>query len=228
MSSIKLSEEKYCFFNRFSDKGRLENPRFFQRLGNFPIVGLNVLEIGCGTGSLAIYMAQHGAKKVVALDINSENIQYANMKLEREYPQYKNIVEYRNIPIQMLDENENFDCIVSKDVFEHLHPFAENFEQIVSRMLPGDRLLAGFSPLYQSPFGGHGLTRFPYDHLFLPEKHVIARGNRRYKHNHTNIHDFGINKLKITDYLQAIHRSGLKIIFLEFNQSSKFRNLDPV
>ncbi|MDD2479050.1 MAG: hypothetical protein PHS31_04085, partial [Victivallaceae bacterium] len=68
---------------------------------------------------------------------------------------------------------------------------------------------------------GHGLTRFPYDHLFLPEKHVIARGNRRYKHNHTNIHDFGINKLKITDYLQAIHRSGLKIIFLEFNQSSK-------
>lgn len=47
------------------------------------VLGLDFLEIGCGTGVIAVHAARAGARRVVAVDINPEAVRNARLNFER-------------------------------------------------------------------------------------------------------------------------------------------------
>ncbi|WP_072568296.1 cyclopropane fatty acyl phospholipid synthase [Enterobacter sp. SA187] len=95
--------------------------------------GMRVLDIGCGWGGLAQYMAQHYDVSVVGVTISAEQ-----QKMAQERCQDLDVTillqDYRDL-------NEQFDRIVSVGMFEHVGPknYATYFE-VVDRNLKPDGL----------------------------------------------------------------------------------------
>jgi|SRR3989344_3292121 len=82
--------------------------RVFTR--NFPdITGEEVLEVGCGNGATSIYLAKNGAKRVIAVDIDSKAVQNTLENANRN--------RVTNIDVRISDiysailEGERFDTI---------------------------------------------------------------------------------------------------------------------
>ncbi|MBR6059462.1 MAG: class I SAM-dependent methyltransferase [Victivallales bacterium] len=216
---MDVNSELFTFLMRFFKNGEKENPRYFQRLGNPDIKNSNILEIGCGTGSLAIYMVKElGAAHVLATDIENDNIAFAQANLAHNYPELIDKVEYRVQMINDLSPDEKFDCIVAKDMFEHVIDFKPLFMSICEHLKQGGRLISGFGPLYESPRGGHSLTVLPFDHL-LPESFVLKRYNKKHGTHLKTVYEYGLNKLKLNDYLKVFKESGLRFDYLRMNQS---------
>ena len=161
----------------------LESSREFLRRmgGRLDVRGRSVLEVGCGSGALAVVLARQGAKAVHGVDINRSTIEFARDWLGREAPDVAGTVTYEAIGSFDDLRGRRFDAVVSKDSFEHLDD-PEGFIRDVDRHIePGGLLAVGFSPLWKSPYGGHlwHMTRFPWAHLVFPEK-VIMLERRRF------------------------------------------------
>ena len=219
---MEIDSQIFNFLMHFFNNGKKENPRFFRRLENPDIRGCNILEVGCGTGSLAIYMVKElGAKKVTAIDIEETNIEFAQANLAHNYPELVGRVEYRPQLLTELSLEETFDCVVSKDSFEHIMDFSKIFNSMRDHLNSGGRILAGFGPLWESCKGGHALTVFPFDHLFLSKNFVLSRYNRKKGTHLKSVYEYGLNMLKLKDYLPVFDQCGMKQNYLRLNLSDK-------
>lgn len=95
--------------------------------------GMKVLDIGCGWGGLAAYMAKEYGVSVVGVTISKEQQQLAQKRCE-------------GLPVQIMlqdyrDLNEEFDRVVSVGMFEHVGP--KNYRtyfNVVNRCLKKDGL----------------------------------------------------------------------------------------
>ena len=96
--------------------------------------GMKVLDIGCGWGGLALYMAQHCGATVIGVTISQEQAKYAR-EICRNYPVDIRLQDYRDL-------NEQFDAIVSVGMFEHVgYKNYQTFTDICHRLLRDDGLL---------------------------------------------------------------------------------------
>jgi len=131
---------------------------FYSLLGD--ITGKIILELGCGNGDLAIYMAKLG-NHVVAIDYSKESIKntIANAILN----EVDHLVSAYQLDARCLsDLNHKYDFIVGKFILHHIEPF-DQFAQILSRILKK---------------GGHGIfiennSRNPF--LILCRKFLVGR-----------------------------------------------------
>ena len=216
---MDIRSDKFIFLMKYYNKGKTENPRFFHRLGNPDIKNCNVLEIGCGTGSLAVYMVEVlGAAHVLAIDIDKDCIDFAQANLAHNHPAFVARIEYRTMLIDELSPDIKFDCIIAKDTFEHIIDFKKVFFSMVEHLNPEGRIISGFGALWESFKGGHALTVFPFDHL-LPERYVIQRYNKKHHTSPKTIHEYGLNKLKLKDYLNIFAESGLRQDYIMMNMN---------
>ncbi|MBI2985114.1 MAG: tRNA (adenine(22)-N(1))-methyltransferase TrmK [Candidatus Kerfeldbacteria bacterium] len=134
--------------------------------------GEEVLDIGTGTGVIAIFSAKKGARKVVALDISSRAV--ANARINADQHGYNHIIEVRQSDVfSALKRNEQFDVITANLPFRN-QPAAdaveatqwdENFQAhkrffggVNHYLKPGGRIY-----LAQANFGG------------LKEMHLMAK-----------------------------------------------------
>ena len=95
--------------------------------------GMKVLDIGCGWGGLAAYMAKEYGVSVVGVTISKEQQQLAQKRCEG-FPVQIMLQDYRDL-------NEEFDRIVSVGMFEHVGP--KNYRtyfNVVNRCLKKDGL----------------------------------------------------------------------------------------
>lgn len=90
--------------------------------------GERVLEIGCGEGILAVFMAKKGLK-VTALDISKPNLESAKNFAEKNGVREK--IEFvegdaENLPF----ESNSFEVVIADNVLEHLPNFYKGLEEI--------------------------------------------------------------------------------------------------
>ncbi len=205
--------------------------RFWSRLQGRPdFFGKQVLDIGCGHGELAFDAARCGARRVVGVDIDPRPIFHANQVLQERHSELKDVLSFINADLRQLDPAWRFDCIISRDAFEHVLDLPELFTHLVGRLNPGGRLYIGFGPLYRSPYGGHRRMHMavPWGHLVLPESWLVAWVNRYRapEDRVSSIREMGLNQLRLTDYHDILVRhSGLKLVFWKVNhgQNAKSR-----
>ena len=216
-------DEMFQFLMKFFRKGEIENSKFFHRLNELELRGKRVLEFGCGTGSLAVYMVEKlGAEKVVAVDIERTNIAFARANLKANFPEFIGRLEYWDCSVDQIPGKEGFDFVVSKDCFEHVIPFEDCLRQLVRLLKQGGALLAGWGPLYYSARGGHALSHVPYDHLLLPDAVLVRRFNRQTGKNCKTVWECGLNKFHLADYLKIIHKFPLHKDFVKIKTGLPF------
>ena len=221
MPAMELQQADLDYFAR----GTWQNPQFWRRFGGQPdFDGARVLDVGCGHGSMVIYIARAGAAKTVGLDLNCKLIAFANANLAQNYPDLAPRVTFRCQDLRDYPEDAAFDYIISKDSFEHIIDLRGMLQEMKKRLRPGGRIYAGFGPLYNSPFGDHDYTksRLPWRHLMLGEEKLVARVNHRWKTDRIHsLHDLGLNGLSLAEYERIFAESGLKIVDFRPNSSDK-------
>ena len=200
---------------------------FWRRLGGMPdIPGKDVLDVGCGLGALSFSLAKAGANRVVGVDINHKSIDYANKLLYKCSPSQQKVQEFIVADPRELDEKAKFDCIVTRDAFEHVIDLPELFADLVQRLRPGGRMYIGFGPLYRGPFGGHRRMHMavPWGHLMMPE-HLLLRWVNRYRAPEdqvSSVKEMGLNQLRLVDYRQIlVEDSGLSAIYWRVNHGQR-------
>ncbi len=218
---MELKQSDLDYFAR----GTWENPRFWRRFGGPPdFTGQRVLDVGCGHGSMAIYLARAGAAQVVGLDLNCQLIEFASANLIQHHPDVAHRVTFLCQDLKDYPEDQVFDIIVSKDTFEHILDLPGMLAEMKKRLKPGGRIYAGFGPLYNSPLGDHGYSqsRIPWRHLMLGEEALVARVRARWRRDDLrSLADLGLNGLALADYERIFAQSGLKIVALMTNRSEK-------
>lgn len=101
--------------------------------------GQSVLELGCGWGSLSLWMAEHYP--------HSQIVAVSNSKPQREYIEKqalkRSLTNLRVVTKDINDfhPNETFDRVVSVEMFEHLRNYQLILHKISSWLNPGGKLL---------------------------------------------------------------------------------------
>ncbi|MEX2577033.1 MAG: cyclopropane fatty acyl phospholipid synthase, partial [Halofilum sp. (in: g-proteobacteria)] len=97
--------------------------------------GMRVLDIGCGWGEMARYMAEQYGVEVVGVTISREQVEYGR-ELCRDLPVDIRLQDYRSV-------SETFDRIVSIGMFEHVgYKNYETFMDVAVRCLADEGLFA--------------------------------------------------------------------------------------
>jgi cyclopropane-fatty-acyl-phospholipid synthase len=99
--------------------------------------GQDVLELGCGWGSLTLWMARHyPASRITAVSNSQSQRAYIQSELSRH--------SLRNVQVITCDINdfaapERYDRVVSVEMFEHLRNWQEAFSRVRSWLRPEGR-----------------------------------------------------------------------------------------
>lgn len=103
--------------------------------------GQHVLDIGCGWGGMAIYLARHAGVQVTGITLSREQLDLANERVraaglgDRVSLQ---LVDYR----ELAEQGQRFDRIVSVGMFEHVgQPQFETFFRACASMLDDDGVM---------------------------------------------------------------------------------------
>ncbi|MGD8936858.1 MAG: cyclopropane-fatty-acyl-phospholipid synthase family protein [Thiogranum sp.] len=100
--------------------------------------GMQILELGCGWGSLTLWMARHfPASRIVAVSNATPQRRYIEAQAKRG--------GLTNIEVVTCDMNEfdthlRFDRVVSVEMFEHMRNYRLLLRRIASWLTPGGRL----------------------------------------------------------------------------------------
>jgi cyclopropane-fatty-acyl-phospholipid synthase len=99
--------------------------------------GMRVLDLGCGWGSLSLWIAEHYPASSVLAVSNSRTQRDAI--LEQAAERRLSNVEVRVCDMNDFDPHERFDRVVSVEMFEHMRNYRELFRRIAGWMEPNGR-----------------------------------------------------------------------------------------
>jgi len=237
----KFNEENFAAEDeveslRYFEEQVIDSQKYWARLGSRPdFSGKVVLELGCGHGALSIDAAISGAKQVIGLDLISSRIAFAKSIVAKRFPHIADRIEFHKLDISEIGLDSQVDIVISKDTFEHIMGLDQVLLSVRRILRPGGLLITGFSPLYFSPFGDHGLhaigktLKVPWAHLILGERRVIDSYNRHRGSNDCHsIYDLGLNKLKRRDFLQAFDKAGFTVVSETVNALQGASKLMPL
>ena len=98
---------------------------------------MRILELGCGWGSLTLWMGQHYPRAQITAVSNSHS--------QRQYIEAQaRVLELDNIEVITADMNDfetdkRFDRVVSLEMFEHMRNYRDLFERVHNWLVPGGR-----------------------------------------------------------------------------------------
>jgi ubiquinone/menaquinone biosynthesis C-methylase UbiE len=169
--------------------------------------GKTVLDFGCGVGTEAIQMAEHGAARVVGVDIDQASLNTARRESARRG------VSDRTTFATHADEPA--DVIVSLDAFEHFADPDAILATMARLLKPGGEVMVSFGPPWLHPLGGHYFSCFPWAHLLVSEA-ALVRWRSKYKSDgFQSIAETGLNRMTIARFRRTVDRSPLRCASFE-------------
>jgi SAM-dependent methyltransferase len=143
----------------------------FAKYPHFDFQGKDVLEIGCGTGGRTAYLAGHGAKRVVGIDINSQEIMTARDLCPAAYPAIRDRCTFVVSDGERLSDIGQFDIVVLVDCMEHVVSPPRMLKLAHSYTKPGGRFY--FSSVGWYHYLGTHVDVVPFANVFFSDETII-------------------------------------------------------
>lgn len=209
----KAGLEIDVFKNVFSP-GYFDDSEYFAK--NIPDVkGLRVLEVGTGTGLIAIKMAKDGANAVVATDINPSAVENArsNVKLHK----LESIIDVRDPDdlFKAVQSEERFDLIFWNIPFCYLDADLMSEIGLKSELNQLERSV--FNPYYGS---FRNYLKLGFDYLTPGGRLLLAFSPTIGKEDHLQyiVTDLGLKKELLREAVIRIDGTDEKLQLLEFTR----------
>jgi cyclopropane-fatty-acyl-phospholipid synthase len=159
--------------------------------------GMNILELGCGWGSLTLQMARQFPKaKITAVNNSKSQREFILKKAEKE--------SLKNIEVIVCDMNEfypaekSFDRVVSVEMFEHMRNYEELLKRIANALTEKGKLFVHIFVHKHTPYlfevkdESDWMSKYffsggtmPSDYLLYHfNKHLFVREHKRYSGQH--------------------------------------------
>jgi len=123
-----------------STGGKQTTEEFVSTLNLKP--GMKVLDIGCGTGGSAFYMAEKYGVHVLGVDLSQNMLDIAYMHKGEMPEKVQNLVQFRYLDATQACFPENyFDVVYSRDAIMHIADKEPLYEKILTWLKPGGTLL---------------------------------------------------------------------------------------
>lgn len=211
------------FASYFEDQRVNHHPEFWRRFGDRPkFSGARVLDLGSGVGAMAVEAGEEGAE-VLGIELHEERVAFSNRYLREAFPELLGRVSFRNASLSEVDFRDYFDYVVSKDTFEHVEDMRGMLKFLHDVIRPGGEVWAGFSPMWFSPNGDHGLAGgwLPWLHVLLPDSVVMRRISEREGRPITGLRDIDMNGLTPREFRTYVAEAGLEIKSIRYNAGDK-------
>jgi len=157
--------------------------------------GMRVLDIGCGWGGAARYMAEHYDVEVVGVSVSQEQVNLANSKAKQSGLNAEfRFQDYRDV-------NEEFDRIYSLGMFEHVgfKNYAEYFQVAHDCLSNGGLfLLHTIGHRVTSELVDPWIERYIFPNSILPSAELITQHSAEL-FSIEDWHNFGL------DYVKTLH-----------------------
>lgn len=101
----------------------------------------SVLEVGCGSGGYALYLAKSVGCRIIGLDVNAPGVRNANELAAAAGLQARVHFELCDASKELPFDNETFDAVFSNDVLCHLPGRGVVLRELFRILKPGGRLL---------------------------------------------------------------------------------------
>jgi SAM-dependent methyltransferase len=167
----------------------------------------DVLDFGCGPGSEAVEIAEHGARHVIGVDVRQKWID-----LGVEHAAARGVADRCTFAREWSDP---VDLIVSLDSFEHFADPAGVLAHMHRLLRPGGKVLAAFGPTWYHPLGGHIYSVFPFSHLLFSERTLVQWRALHKSDGATTIAASGLNKMTIRRFIRLVDASPLRFASFE-------------
>jgi ubiquinone/menaquinone biosynthesis C-methylase UbiE len=202
------------------------------------VTGKEVLDIGCGHGGIACYLAVLGAHRVVGVDLNTRNLGYAQ-RLSREiaqrfHPECRLPVHFVEMTANHLAfRDEEFDLVLADNVFEHFQEPAGVFHEISRVLRPGGQL---YVPIFSSIYSKYGLhlkhgLRMPWanivfsEHAIVEAMKLLSRENPLLNEIYPGLNDHprrvrdlrrykDLNDITHSSFRRMAREAGLRVVWL--------------
>lgn len=169
--------------------------------------GKTVLDFGCGGGTEAIELAEHGAARVIGVDIDQVSLAHARREAVRHGVAHRtHFATHADEPV---------DLIVSLDAFEHFADPDAILQTMAALLKPGGEVLVSFGPPWLHPLGGHFFSCFPWAHLLVSEAALVQWRSRYKTDGFRSIAETGLNRMTIRRFCQTVERSPLRFASFE-------------
>jgi SAM-dependent methyltransferase len=176
-----------------------------------------IIDFGCGNGTEAVDMAEHGARRVIGVDIDEPSLERARAHAERRGVADRTVF--------MPETDERADLIISLDAFEHFQD-PDAILRIMSKLLkPGGEILASFGPIWFHPLGGHFYSVFPWAHLLFSEPALVKWRSLHKTDGLQSIAATGLNRMTIRRFRETVERSPLRFRSFELVPIRPLRRL---
>jgi SAM-dependent methyltransferase len=173
------------------------------------IRGNVVIDFGCGVGAEAIEMAQHGARRVIGIDIRANVLDTARRSAEAA-----GVADRCTFALRT---DEQADVVTSIDGFEHYDDPAAVLRHLHALLRPDGCVRICFGPPWFHPYGGHLFSIFPWAHLVFSERALLrwradfkTDGARRFRDV-----EGGLNQMTLRRFRALIAASDFAVERLE-------------
>ncbi len=181
--------------------------------------GQNILELGCGWGSLSLYMAAKFPKsRITAISNSASQKVYIDSEARRR--------GIKNLKIITADVNRfkpaaSFDRVVSVEMFEHMRNYDQLFARVRSWLKPKGMLFVHifthrmFPYLFEDKAGDDWMSRYFFSGGIMPSNHLFAYFSKGFRLQQHRIFKGTHYHLTSEQWLQNMdkHRNEIEKIF---------------
>ncbi|MCI4660880.1 MAG: methyltransferase domain-containing protein [Neomegalonema sp.] len=145
------------------------------------LAGKDVLDFGCGSGELSLYVAERGARSVIGTELDADRVRIAGTNSAAAAIEPKPLFIQADDPKTVPLADNCIDVLLCFDVAEHIMAPEAVLREWARVLRPGGRALIWWMP-WAHPFGHHyrQVMPVPYAHLMVDEDCFMRLCNRLY------------------------------------------------
>jgi ubiquinone/menaquinone biosynthesis C-methylase UbiE len=232
--NLKTEEQIEAEAEEFASKGTY-NPtdedfrKFTQRSGGyFDWRGKRIVDLACGGGDLAIYLAMNGAEEAYGVDIQEHHIKLADSAAEQmDVHNVKFICE----DFHNWETTEKFDYVLTYEALDHIPNIGPTMQKMASLLAPGGRIINFAAGFWKAPVGADHCDDFmrvhiPWTQLLFTDEARLTVRREKFRPNDpaTSFRDIrgGLSMYTYSEYKQAISDAGLRIVEWDINYQLKY------